>query len=336
VAWSVTGEGLDGREDLLAPAYKAVYLTHHASKRQLKLEPTPWSIYTAGVQFSDDGTKVMIQGHFSRDWDKSSVVIWDVRTGRVLLNWTRLGGRLDGVRLSPDGRSIAIGDGKGKLAIVEIASGQERVAFHHEGAIRSAAFHADGTKVVASSPEAPIYVWDLLGKAPKWEAAKADALWADLASPNAKVAFTALRTLRANPAKAVAWLQGRVQVPKVPPAAKIAEWLKQLDSPKFAERERAKKELTAVADLIQADLAEARKTCSLEAAQRLDQILKSITDPRPEHLLHVRACEVLEGIGTAPALKLLQVWASGPPGARLTTQAKASLARLEDVRRDKQ
>jgi RNA polymerase sigma factor (sigma-70 family) len=329
VAWSVTGEGQDGREDPLAPAYKAVYLTHHGSKRELKLEPTPWSVYTAGTQFSDDGTMVMIQGRFNRDFNKSSVVIWDVHSGRVLLFWTRLGGRLEGVRLSPDGRSVAIGDGQGKLAIVEIASGQERVAFHHEGAIQAAAFHADGTRVVASSPEAPIYVWDLFGKAPKWQAAKTDALWADLAAADAKVAFTALRTLRANPAEAVAWLGDRVQVPKVPAAAKVAAWLKQLDSPKFAEREQAKKELTAVADLIQADLAEARKACTLEVAQRLDQILKSITDPRPEHLRHVRACEVVEGIGTAPALKLLQAWASGPSGARLTTEARASLTRLE-------
>jgi RNA polymerase sigma factor (sigma-70 family) len=318
-----------GERDLLAPLYKAVNLTDHAGKRELKLQPTPWSVYTAGVEFSDDGTMVILQGQFGQDWKKSSVVIWDTRSGRLLLSWSRTGGRLDGVRLSPDGRSIVIGDGTGKLAIVEIASGQERASFRHEGMILSAAFHQGGSKVVASSPDAPIYVWDLQGVAPKWEAAKADALWADLSSADAKVAFKALRTLRAHPAQAVALLGDRVQVAKVPPAAKVADWLRQLDSPKFAEREQAQKELTAVADLIQGPLHEARKTASLETAQRLDKVLKSITDPTPEHLRLVRACEVLEGIGKAQAIKLLQDWASGPPGGRLTTEAQASVARLK-------
>jgi RNA polymerase sigma factor (sigma-70 family) len=330
VASSVAGVWNEANErDPLAPSYKAVYLTDHSGKREFKLEPTPWSVYTAGVQFSDDGTMVMVQGRFNRDWKKSSVVIWDTRSGRVLLSWDRTGGRLDGVRLAPDGRSIVIGDGAGKLAIVEIASGKERTSFRHEGQILSAAFHADGSKVVASSPDAPIYVWDMLGDAPKWEAGKADALWADLAAADATVAFAALRTLRAHPAQAVALLGERVQVANVPPAAKVTKWLKQLDSPKFAEREQAQKELTAVADLIQGPLEEARKTVPLETALRLDRILKSITDPTPENLRLVRACEVLEGITTAPASKLLQAWAAGPPGGRLTTEAQASVTRLK-------
>jgi hypothetical protein len=52
------------------------------------------------------------------------------------------------------------------------------------------------------------------------------------------------------------------------------------------------------------------------------------TDPTPEHLRQVRACEVLEGIGV-PALKVLKDWASGPAGARMTTEGRASVARLD-------
>jgi RNA polymerase sigma factor (sigma-70 family) len=329
LAWTVAGDWRDTEErDPLGPNYKAVYLTDHVSKREFKLEPTPWSVYTAGVQFSDDGTLVVMQGRFERDWQKSKVVIWDVRSGRVVLSWYRAGGRLDGVRLSPDGRSMAIGDGAGKLSIVEIASGQERASFRHEGQILSAAFHADGSKVVASSPEAPIYVWDLLGDAPKWDATRVDALWADLGSADARLAFAALRTLRAHPVQAVALFRDRLQVPKAPSAVKVAEWVKQLDSAKFAEREQAQKELTAVADTIQSSLEGAQKTASLESARRLEKILKSITDPTPDHLRQVRACEVLEGLGTASAAKLLDDWAGGPAGARLTTEAKGSVTRV--------
>jgi RNA polymerase sigma factor (sigma-70 family) len=330
VTASVTGIWNDqGDRDLLAPAYKAVYLTDHAAKREFRLEPMPWSIYTAGAQFSPDGTMVVVQGRFNQDWRQHSVAIWDTRSGRLLLSWNRQGGSLNGVRLSPDGRSIVIGDGSGKLTVVEIATGQERASFRHEGMILAVAFHADGSKLVASSPEAPIYVWDLLGDAPAWEAARVDALWADLASADARVAFAALRTLRAHPAQAAALLGERVQVPKMPPAAKVAQWLEQLDSPRFAERDQAHKELTAVADLIQSQLEEARKAAPLETSRRLDKILKSITDATPENLRLVRACEALEGIGTAQAATVLQEWAAGPTGARLTKEAQASLARLK-------
>jgi hypothetical protein len=37
---------------------------------------------------------------------------------------------------------------------------------------------------------------------------------------------------------------------------------------------------------------------------------------------------VLEGIGSAEAIKLLREWAAGPEKARLTAEAKESLERL--------
>src|SRR5262249_39175648 len=141
---------------------KAIYLTDHAGGREFKLEPVPWSVYSGGVRFCDDGSMAIVQGHFDADWKKNSVVVWDVASGRRLATWTRPGGRLDAVQLAPDGRSMAIGDSTGNLTILEMASGQERASFRHGGVILSAAFQADGTKVVASSLEAPIYVWDLL------------------------------------------------------------------------------------------------------------------------------------------------------------------------------
>jgi hypothetical protein len=104
--------------------------------------------------------------------------------------------------------------------------------------------------------------------------------------------------------------------------------LKQLDSPRFTEREQAQKELTLIADLIPPQLQAARTKSSEEALGRIDAILKSVADPTPERLRHVRACEVLEGIGTAEAMKVLKDWASGPKGSRITTEAKESLARL--------
>jgi len=106
--------------------------------------------------------------------------------------------------------------------------------------------------------------------------------------------------------------------------------LKRLDAPAFADRQRAQKELTAVADLIRPRLETARKAeKSEEVARRLDQILKSVDEMTPDRLRQVRGCEVLEGIRTADAVGVLRTWAAGPPGARLTIEAKESLDRLK-------
>jgi RNA polymerase sigma factor (sigma-70 family) len=329
IARSVTGVWQETRAPSpLGALYQAIYVTDHGAAREFKLEPMPRSVYSAGVQFSDDGTKVIVEGHFDQQWEKDTVVALDVGSGRRLATWSRPGGRVAAIRLAPDGRSMTLGDATGKLAIVEIASGQERASFRHGGVILSAAFDGDGSKVVASSPEAPIYVWDLLANAPRWVAGKADALWSDLASGDATIAFEAMRTLRANPVEGVALLKDRVKIPIVPPEAKVTEWLKQLDSPIFAQREQATKELTKVADLIQARLEGARKHAQLETIRRLDLILASINDPTPAHIQLVRACEVMEGIGGAQAWQVLKGWAEGLAGSRLASEAGNSAARL--------
>src|SRR5262249_8142961 len=158
---------------------------------------------------------------------------------------------------------------------------------------------------VVSTPEAPVYIWDLLGTANKWDASKADALWADLSSADARVAFNAMLMLRAHPTKAMTLLRERVKSPTVPPEAKVAAWLKQLDSPKFEERNQAQKKLMAVAELIPARLQAARQGAPLEVIHRLDLIQASTRDGSPESLRIIRACEILEGIGTTQAAKLL-------------------------------
>jgi hypothetical protein len=115
--------------------------------------------------------------------------------------------------------------------------------------VLSAAFHPDGTRAVASSPEAPVYVWDVLGAPGRWDPAKADAVWADLGSEDAKIAYAAVRKLRANPGQAVAFLREHVKPAAVPSEEAVKGWLKGLDSPVFAVRQEAHKALTAAPDL---------------------------------------------------------------------------------------
>ncbi|MBO0700066.1 MAG: WD40 repeat domain-containing protein [Zavarzinella sp.] len=310
------------------PMYTAVTVTDHTTGREWKMDPIPWSVYSGGARFSRDESRLVVVGRWGRDWKKDAVTVWDVRTGRRLMSWDREGGWLESVSLAPDNRSVLAGDGSGKLALVEIATGGERTSFRHAGSVLSSAFYRDGTKAVASSPDAPVYVWDLLGDPGMWDATKADAIWADLLSPDAKAAFVAIRKLRANPAEAIAFLRDRVRLPAAPADDAVAGLLQRLDGPRFADREKAQKELTDIAELVRPRLEAVRKTASEEAGRRLDQVLKSTEGLTPERLRHIRACEVLEGIGTPDAVRVLRGWAAGPEGARLMQEAKESLARL--------
>jgi WD40 repeat protein len=317
------GQGRPGQ----GPTFSAVVVADRRTGREWKASPTPWSVYSGGARFGRDGSRLVLLGHTDGNWKEDNVSVWDVAAGKLLLNWKRPGGQIAAVCLSADGRSLLAGDSSGRLALVEVATGGERVSFRHGGQVLSAAFHPDGTRAVASSPEAPVYVWDLLGEPGRWDPAKGDAVWADLAATDAKVAFAAVRRLRANAGPAVAFLKSRVKVAALPPAEAVAGWLKGLDSPAFAERQKAQKALAAVADLIRPRLEAARKTSSVETGRRLEQLLNAAAALTPDGLRHVRVCEVLEGVGTPEAMALLRVWGAGPEGARLTAEAKASLAR---------
>lgn len=309
------------------PTYSSVAIIDHATGSERPIDPVPWMVYSNGVRFSANRSRLMLIGRYDEDFDKAEVSVWDAASGRRLMRRLQGSGRSESIGLSADGRSLITGTLGGHLALVEVATGGERVTFRHRAWVTSAAFHPDGTKLVSSSPEAPVYVWDLLRGAASWDPAKADAVWADLIAPDAKVAYAAIRTLRANPKAAVAFLKDRVKLPAPPDDETLSKWIKGLDAPAFAQRERAQRELTAVADLVRPKLEAARKGATEEAGRRLDQVLKAAEELSPANLRRVRACELLEGIGTAEAMAVLQIWSAGPAGARLTIEATESVAR---------
>jgi WD40 repeat protein len=278
--------------------------------------------------FSRDGRRLAVVVYSPDEKTGAAVRVWDWRSGKRLMSAT-IADFMTVVALSADGRACAIGDDDGRLRVFEVASGGVRVAFRHEARVESLAFHAAGTRLAAASSEAPVYVWDLLGHPGNWDLAKADAVWTNLGSADAKAALAAMQALRANAAEAVAIFQRRPPLPPAPTDDQLAHLLKQLDAPAFADRERAQKELTEVVEWVRPKLEAARKKASGEVAQRLDHILKPSESLTPGQLRQIRVCEVLEGIGSAEAVKLLRAWAAGPERARLTIEAKESLERLQ-------
>ena len=70
------------------------------------------------------------------------------------------------------------------------------------------------------------------------------------------------------------------------------------------------------------------KQPSAEMRYRLQNLLARLKDAPNEETAKVRAVQVLETIGAGEARTFLETLAKGPPGSRVTQEAKASLQRL--------
>jgi hypothetical protein len=70
----------------------------------------------------------------------------------------------------------------------------------------------------------------------------------------------------------------------------------------------------------------ATRATSLELRRRIEQLLARL--PSAKDMQMLRAIEVLEHIGSSDGRQLLRRLAAGIPEARLTQEARASLARL--------
>src|SRR5207248_7302890 len=109
----------------------------------------------------------------------------------------------------------------------------------------------------------------------------------------------------------------------------IERLVRELNSPRFAAREKAVQELAWLGNRARPVLCQAlRADLPLELRRRIDRVLALLDKPFPTGpMLQVsRALWVLEEIGTPEALGLLKGLAEGNPGTRLSEEAKQALS----------
>jgi hypothetical protein len=159
--------------------------------------------------------------------------------------------------------------------------------------------------------------WTTLGDDSPAEAYKA--IWRFAAAPEQTLPFLATSLQPVNPSNPV----------------DVARLIDDLDSDQFSVREKASRELGQLGETVEDALRMARRgKISAEQARRIDQLLAQLAGPMlsSEQLRVTRAVAILEQIGGPQARKLLEELAGGAAGARLTQEAKASLARLHSRR----
>jgi hypothetical protein len=158
------------------------------------------------------------------------------------------------------------------------------------------------------------------------------AAWAELAGEDAAKAYAAVWALANAPDDAVPFLRGRLRPVSGPPDNQVRALIGKLDSPGFAAREEAEKELRELGDAVVPALRVALQAKpSGEQVARLERLLAAATPtpPPPGPLLQqLRAVAILEQAGTAESQAIMKELAGGLAGTRLTSEAAEALGRL--------
>jgi WD40 repeat protein/beta-lactamase regulating signal transducer with metallopeptidase domain len=241
---------------------------------------------------------------------------------------------------SPDGRAL-IGRGPDRSVCVwDVDGGKEVGRFKgHDGRVETVGFSPDGKTVVTGSADTTMLLWDaaaLRKDLPARQAAElpegaAEGLWTDLAGEDAGKAGRAVLKLTAAPRQAASALGERLKPADAIDQQKLAGWLADLESDRFAVRQDAIAHLLKAGEqavpALQKVLADQP---ALETRLRVEDLLDKLTGGTltAEQLRVVRAVEALEKMGTPEARAVLRALAGGAPGALPTREARAALDRL--------
>jgi WD40 repeat protein len=238
---------------------------------------------------------------------------------------------------APDGKTLAAGGSSGVIYLWEIGTAKVRGIFTgHRARVMSLDFSPDGARLISGGHDTTALIWDLTGVADEKGTKNLTpeqllSLWDELADADAGKAWRAGWRLTSDPAASVPYLQKHVRPAEVD-AVQVAQLLTAMDSDDFDERESATSRLAKLGDLAGPAVRKALEAKpSPEARHRLEELVGKLDGPVtiPEQARALRCVEVLEHIGSADARRLLDELGKGAPGARLTREAKAALARLD-------
>jgi Tol biopolymer transport system component len=298
--------------------------------------PSPRPVTTPGheslwsLSYSPDGSRLALCGK------RPSVDLWNpvTRTTVRRLAWEAVKPPPSSIEqcrcaFSPDGKLLAVAGSDSVIRLWELGTHQQILRFEgHRGQTVDVAFAPDGLTLASASEGDAALVWDMTLKSGGFPDLEDAALWDELASPNAALAYRAVCALAAEPGRAVKLLRAKLSGHE-DRGVRVRQLIADLDSPRFAERERATKELARMD--VEADLRAALAgPVSPEVRRRAEGVLNKLSDAGlpPEAARLGRAVMVLERVNSPASRKLLEEVSAGEAGL----DAKAALDRL--ARRD--
>jgi hypothetical protein len=243
-----------------------------------------------------------------------------------------------GIGFSADGRYIVVSGGGSVIRIVDTLTGDEAGELKgHHGSVSTLRVSSDGRSLVSGSVDTTAMVWDLgqlarieLTRENPLSADEIEAIWRDLARPDAKTAFVATRKLLTDRDQTIKLLKDRLRpVPKVE-ESRIDQLVSDLGGA-FATRRKATEELERLGEQAMPQLRKALAgNPPLEMKQRLERLVEkaNVQKPDGDRLRELRSVEILQLAGRAEARGILESLAAGAPGARLTREATSALTQM--------
>jgi WD40 repeat protein len=282
------------------------------------------------VQFTADGRKLVLGAG-------TAIYLWDLHRGREIRQFTGPQIYVRTLAVSPDAELLAAGTLDGSIRLWRMNSGEfigELAA--HKQTVTALAFSPDGRSLASASVDTTVLLWDMntivREAGPKMPAsAQLVRWWEDLCGTDGIKANQAVGMFLAQPESAVAFLQGKLRPVSTPERARIQRLIADLDDGRYVVREKAMRELQNLDVLARPELKHALvNAASAEVRRRLERIMSAFEEaPATAELRSaMRAIEVLEGIGNAPARRLLERLARGAPGHRITEESRMALRRL--------
>jgi RNA polymerase sigma factor (sigma-70 family) len=293
---------------------------------------------TQPVWFSPDGR--FLAGRLERKTGATTdtLAVWELASGRVLARFSGAGA-IAQLTFAPDGRSVALTDGRGvhvhdlltgKCLADYIASDIVCDAIARGVASQSVAFSPDGRTLATGHRDGSVMLWNV-PRPPVREVADD---WAALKDSSPEAARAAVDRL-VRDAAAYKVVAAKFRPPAEEANPQIASLIADLDSSNYATREAASKKLRELGGTAEPALRKALTTASSpEARRRLDDLLAAIpaaVQALPvsgETLRGVRVVEILERLGTPQARELLQVWANQGRDPRVAAEARLVLGRI--------
>jgi WD40 repeat protein len=265
---------------------------------------------------------------------RRGIPVWETATGRPRLLLEGHEEATVAITFSPDGRTLASSSWDNTIRLWDLETGQQlRRLVGHRGKAAALVFSPDGKALISAGDDTTLLFWDVAQithrATDRSPGNVGEALWQDLADADAARAYRAMTALSAAPEQALALLQGRLHPARSFDGQRTARLINELDSNRFAVREKAARELEALGESAEPSLHKAlERPPSAESRRRIEQVLDNTALPSGDALRQLRAVEVLEQIGTPAARQVLETLAQGAKESRLSHEAKASLERL--------
>jgi hypothetical protein len=175
-------------------------------------------------------------------------------------------------------------------------------------------------------------VWKRFGEYERLSPKRLEQLWINLAASDDNIDRFAMYQLIAVPDQSVPFLAKKYQPKPREEPKHLPQLIRDLDSPTFAVRERATRELESMEIIAKHALEQTlAQGAPLEVRRRIDKLLKRIDEIEAREVSRLwYAVRIVASVETAAARRLLREWANGDPNSELTRQARRWLGYIKD------